>query len=79
MRELGIRGVAPNARKVTTVPDPGAASRPDLVRRRFRPPVPTTVLAGDITYLRTGQGWLYLATLSTSPPAWSWAGPCPRG
>lgn len=63
MRELGIRGAAPNARKVTTAPDPGAPSRPDLVRRRFRPPVPTTVLVGDITYLRTGQGWLYLATV----------------
>ncbi|MCF6412997.1 IS3 family transposase [Collinsella tanakaei] len=63
MRELGMRGAAPNARKVTTVPDPGAPSRPDLVRRRFRPPVPTTVPAGDIAYLRTGQGWLYLATV----------------
>ena len=63
MRELGIRGVVQNARKVTTVPDPGAPGRPDLVRRRFRPPVPTTVLVGDITYLRTGQGWLYLAVV----------------
>ena len=43
MRELGMRGVVRNARKQTTVPDPGAPSRPDLVRRRFRPPVPTTV------------------------------------
>lgn len=63
MRELGIRGVVPNARKRTTVPDPGAPARPDLVRRDFEPPVPTTVLCGDITYLRTGQGWLYLATV----------------
>lgn len=63
MGELGIRGIAPNARKRTTVPDPGAAPRPDLVRRNFEPPVPTTVLCGDITYLRTGQGWLYLATV----------------
>lgn len=63
MRELGIRGVAPNSRKRTTVPDPGAPARPDLVRRNFEPPVPTTVLCGDITYLRTGQGWLYLATV----------------
>ena len=61
MRGLGIRVVVRNARKTTTVPDPGAPARPDLVRRRFRPPVPTTVLAGDITYLRTGQGWLHLA------------------
>ena len=26
-------------------------------------PVPTYKLAGDITYLRTGQGWLFLATV----------------
>ena len=63
MRELGIRGVVQNARKVTTAPDPGAPGRPDLVRRRFRPPVPTTVLVGDITYLRTGRGWLHLAVV----------------
>lgn len=31
--------------------------------RRFDPPVPTTVLCGDITYLRTGEGWLYLASV----------------
>lgn len=59
----GIRGVAPNSRKRATVPDPGAPPRPDLVRRNFEPPVPTTVLCGDITYLKTGQGWLYLATV----------------
>ena len=63
MGELGIRGCTPNASKRTTVPDPRAGSKPDLVRRNFRPPVPTTVLAGDITYLRTGEGWLYLATV----------------
>lgn len=63
MREPGMRGVVRNAGKATTVPDPDAPSRPDLVRRRFDPPVPTTVLVGDITYLRTGQGWLYLAVV----------------
>ena len=63
MRDLGIRGVAPNARKRTTIPDEGAAARPDLVRRDFTSPVPTYKLVGDITYLRTGEGWLYLATV----------------
>ena len=62
MRELGIRGVVPNARKRATVPGPGAPARPDLVRRDFEPPAPTTALCGDIAYLRTGQGWLCLAT-----------------
>ena len=55
MCELDARGFVWNARKVPTVPDPDAASRPDLVRRQFRPPVPTTVLSGGITYLHTRQ------------------------
>lgn len=63
MRELGMRGHRPRSRKRTTVQDPDAPARPDLVRRRFEPPVPTTVLVGDITYLRTGEGWLYLASV----------------
>ena len=40
MRELGIRGCTPNAKKRTTVPDPKARPRPDLVRRDFTSPVP---------------------------------------
>lgn len=63
MRELGIEGVQPRARKTTTVPSPDAETRQDLVRRRFTPPVPTTHLVGDITYLKTGEGWLFLATV----------------
>lgn len=63
MRELGIRGCTPNARKMTAVPDPKAKPRPDLVRRDFTSPVPTYRLVGDITYLRAGEGWLYLATV----------------
>lgn len=63
MRELGIHGCTPNARKRTTIPDPKAKPRPDLVRRDFTSPVPTYKLVGDITYLRTGEGWLFLATV----------------
>jgi len=37
--------------------------RGDLVKRQFNPPVPTTGLCGDITYLRTSEGWMYLATV----------------
>ena len=53
MRELGIRGCASNVKKRTTIPDPNAKPRPDLVRRDFTSPVPTYKLVGDITYLRT--------------------------
>ncbi|WP_443730287.1 DDE-type integrase/transposase/recombinase [Slackia isoflavoniconvertens] len=63
MRELGIRGCMPYKPKRTTIPDRNAKPRPDLIRRDFTSPVPTYKLVGDITYLRTGQGWLYLATV----------------
>lgn len=63
MRELGIRGIRPRASRRTTVQDPGAAERPDLIRRDFASPIPTIRLVGDITYLRTGRGWLYMAVV----------------
>ena len=63
MRELGIRGCTPNASRRTTVPGSGADGRPDLVGRDFESPVPTYKLVGDITYLRTGKGWLFLSTV----------------
>ena len=63
MRELGIHGCTPNARKHTTIPNPKAKPRPDLVRRDFTNPVPTYKLVGDITYLRTGEGWLRPSTV----------------
>lgn len=63
MRELGIQGIQPRATKRTTIPAPDAGIRRDFIGRRFTPPVPTTCLVGDITYLKTGEGWLYLATV----------------
>ena len=35
----------------------------DQGKRDFTSAVPGTRLVGDITYLRTGEGWLYLATV----------------
>jgi transposase InsO family protein len=63
MAELGVEGVQPRVSKRTTVPAPDAPTRPDLLRRRFNPPVPGTWTVGDITYVRTGEGWVYLATV----------------
>ena len=40
-----------------------AKPRPDLVRRDFTSPVSTYKLVGDITYLRTGEGWLFLVAV----------------
>lgn len=63
MRELQIGGVQPRSRTRTTIPAEDATNRRDFLGRKFTPPVPTTCLVGDITYLKTGEGWLYLATV----------------
>jgi len=62
MRDLGLAAVQPRAYKRTTTPGPGTPS-PDLIERDFTATQPGARLVGDITYLRTGQGWLYLATV----------------
>jgi putative transposase len=65
MRELGLRAVQPRGYKRTTIPAEGPVESPDLIRRDFDPAssAPGERLVGDITYLRTGEGWLYLATV----------------
>jgi transposase InsO family protein len=65
MRELGLRAVQPRAYKRTTVAGEAPVDSPDLLERDFDPAssAPGERLVGDITYLRTGEGWLYLATV----------------
>jgi putative transposase len=64
MRELGLRACQPRACKRTTVPGEQPVTSPDLAGRDFTAATPRTRLVGDITYLRTGEGWLYLATVT---------------
>lgn len=63
MRELGLRACQPRAYKRTTKPGEEPAASPDLIGRDFTAQAPGQRLVGDITYLRTGEGWLYLATV----------------
>jgi transposase InsO family protein len=65
MRAAGLEGRHRRRRHLTTVPDPRAASRPDLVLRQFDPDPEGvgTRWCGDITYVPTEEGWLYLATV----------------
>jgi putative transposase len=63
MRQLGLQGCQPRAYKRTTVAGATPVARPDLIGRDFTAVEPGTRLVGDITYLRTGEGWLYLATV----------------
>ena len=63
MREAGLRACQPRPYKRTTVPGEQPVTSPDLIGRDFTAPAPGIRLVGDITYLRTGEGWLYLATV----------------
>ena len=63
MGELGIEGESGRRRVRTTIIDKGATAASDHVSRDFNPPAPNVKWCGDITYLHTGEGWLYLATV----------------
>ncbi|MFK0204082.1 IS3 family transposase [Streptomyces lavendulae] len=65
MRQAGLAGRHRRRRHRTTVPDPHAVTRPDLVLRDFQPDPAAidTRWCGDITYIATDEGWLYLATV----------------
>ncbi|GAA1779910.1 hypothetical protein GCM10009681_57460 [Luedemannella helvata] len=63
MRELGLRACQPRAYRRTTIPGRAPVTSPDLIGRDFTATEPGTRLVGDITYLKTGEGWLYLATV----------------
>jgi putative transposase len=63
MRCLGLVAVQPRAYKRTTVPGEFPVVIPDLIDRDFTATGPGERLVGDITYLKTGEGWLYLATV----------------
>jgi putative transposase len=63
MREAGISGLVEKKRGRTTIRVPGVRVADDLVERRFRPAGPNVLWLADITYLRTWEGWLYLAAV----------------
>ncbi|WP_432875103.1 IS3 family transposase [Kribbella sp. CA-245084] len=68
MRAADRYGRMPRRWKTTTIADPAAAQRPDLISRDFtidpdQPAPLDTRWCGDITYIHTWQGWLYLATV----------------
>lgn len=62
MRERGIVGITRRRRRSLTKQDTSAAPAPDLIGRDFTAQAPGQRLVGDITYLPTQEGWLYLAT-----------------
>jgi transposase InsO family protein len=65
MRQAGIRGRTPKRWRKTTIADPAAAARADRIRRDFTADASklNSRWCGDITYVGTWEGWLYLATV----------------
>lgn len=64
MRELGLVACQPRPwRHNLTESDPCASPIPDLVCRDFTAAAPGQKMVGDISYIPTWEGWLYLATV----------------
>lgn len=65
LREAGRAGRAPKRWRTTTIPDPATTTPADLIERDFSCSAReiNTRWCGDITYINTWEGWLYLATV----------------
>jgi len=63
MRELGLVACQPRPWRPSTTQQGAAGPIPDLVNRDFTAQVPGEKMVGDITYIPTWEGWLFLATV----------------
>ena len=63
MRQLELYPCQPRPYKTTTIRGRDEPASADLIGREFGADRPGCKLVGDITYIRTWEGWLYLATV----------------
>ncbi len=63
MREAGITAKQRRPYKVTTVSDHEFPVAENFLDRQFYPNRPDEVWVGDLTYLPTSEGWLYLVVI----------------
>ena len=63
MRQAGLMGCHRRRRRSLTRRATADVVAPDLVQRRFRADAPNRLWVADLTYLPTGEGWLYLAVI----------------
>lgn len=63
MQELGLRATSFREYVVTTDSDHHLTIYPNIVSRKFDVGIPNTVWVADITYIRTREGWLFLASI----------------
>lgn len=63
MKLAGLRGRHPRAWRRTTIGGDKPVPAPDLIGRAFFAERPNEKWCGDITYVKTWDGWAYLATV----------------
>ena len=63
MKANGLHARGKRKFKATTNSNHTLPVSPDLLERNFSTPEPNRVWTGDITYVRTEEGWLYLAVV----------------
>lgn len=63
MKAAGLRGRHPKAWKRTTIGGDHPVPAPDLIGRAFFAEHPNQKWCGDITYVKTWDGWAYVATV----------------
>ena len=60
MQALSLKAKRPKQHRYPIAGNPSVIA-PNSLKRQFNPPQTNVNWTGDITYIRTGQGWLYLA------------------
>jgi transposase InsO family protein len=63
LAQAGLRGKTRRRFKAPTAAGQAQMVAPNQLNREFTAQAPDTVYVGDITYLPTGEGWLYLAVV----------------
>jgi putative transposase len=63
MRKAGLRAKLTRKYRITTDSKHNLPIAPNRLERQFEVDKPNTVWVGDITYIQTSQGWLYLAVM----------------
>jgi len=61
IRQLGVKGVVRDKKRITTTSDSEQKRAPDLVKRKFTATRPNQLWVADFTYVATWTGFVYVA------------------